>query len=166
MGTTATVNEPKSSGTPTPESPEQKKEGETKGGVFEIVKAPFNFAWESVLKPAWDGLKYVGGAIKASVVNIYEREKALFTAMGGSQYVLNRVGKIAFMVIKLAIAVLVVDAILTFAGISLFDPMTLLVLLGVAVAAAACASYLAQKKMGEVTMRQTGTHIIEQFAAA
>ena len=161
----AAPKEPKSSGTPAPDAPETKKEGESKNGLFEIPKAAGRFAKELFLN-LWDGIKFTAGTIKDSVVGMYRREKALYDAMGGLQYALQRIGKIGFKLIKLALAVLVVQVIMQFAGLSLFDPMTLLVIAGIAIVAVAACSYLAQKKMGEVSYKQIGANVFQEALAS
>lgn len=162
------------SGNPAPESPEAKK-GETpatesKGGIVEVVTAVPSFVWNKAIVPAFNFVKGIALRIWDGIVNTYKGEVAAFKELGASQYFLGRGAKIGLLAVKIVVAAAVVaflnNLLFSYTGISIFDPMTLGIVLLVSLLMVAGSSYLAQKEMGEVSAKVTGQHMIEAFAAA
>jgi uncharacterized membrane protein YdjX (TVP38/TMEM64 family) len=161
------------SNNPAPESPEQKKgetTPETKGGIVQVVTAVPSFVWNKAILPAFNFVKGIALRIWDGIVNTYKAEVTAFRELGAAQYFLGRGAKIGLLAVKVIAAAAVVaflnNLLFSYTGISIFDPMTLGIVLLVSLVMVAASSYLAQKEMGEVSAKVTGQHMIEAFAAA
>lgn len=154
----------------TTESNTKAKNQEKKETFFSLAGDSLKKLHEKTTKPLWNSIKGGYNKVCEKVKNRYESEKETYNQIGFWRYLMDVTGRIAIKVGKLGavvtIAFLLDSLAMNYIGISLLDPMSVAIALGVGLVAVIAGSIMTQRDEGsKVSAQVVGSHVMEAFAA-
>ena len=143
---------------------------EKAGETFTLIKSIPKTIYDKGIMPAYNFSKGLVTRAWTAVCDAYASELAAFKEMGATSYLLARGSKIALKALKIVgaftAAMFLNSYVLGKFGISLYSPMTLMVIAIVAVLAVVAKSIMDQRSVGSVSAKVVGENILDALAAA